>query len=317
MEMHDLDMKNGKARMAWAGEAPWHGLGKQVPEDLTPEQMLEAADLNWKVRKVKLTGQWGTKRIKTNKSALIREEDAKVLSVVSNDWNPVQNHEAFDFFDQFVKAGHLKMNTAGALRGGRIVWALAEIKDGFELFKGDEVKSYFLFTVPHVYGRSTDLRHTPTRVVCSNTLRMALGKQSEESLQLNHRKPFDREQAMELLGLAHRNLDAYREVAEFLGKRAAKLEDVKRYFSTVFPVSGDAKKKEESTAAGRLVELLETQPGAEFARGTWWQAFNAVTFYVDHEKGKTADTRLDSAWFGGGARKKAKALDLARQFAAA
>ena len=97
----------------------------------------------------------------------------------SDRWKPVQNQQAFEFFDRFVRAGEMTMEVAGALSGGRRVFALARLKDGFHLTraKEDVTESYLLFTNPHIYGQSVDIRFTPVRVVCHNTLTLALGQE--------------------------------------------------------------------------------------------------------------------------------------------
>ncbi len=139
--------------MAYAGETPWHGLGVQVPSDLSPAQMLEKAGLDWTVQKVPAFADIGGAKTNVGWSALVRSSDSEMLSVVSNDWNPVQNHEAFEFFHEYCAAGDMEMHTAGSLRDGQIVWVLAKIKESFELFKGDTVESYLLFTNPHKFGQ--------------------------------------------------------------------------------------------------------------------------------------------------------------------
>jgi len=119
---------------------------------------------------------------------LFRSSDGKILSVVSGDWNPVQNHEAFEFFNDFVMAGDMKMHTAGSLREGKNVWALAKVNDDFEILGGDKVEPYLLFSNPHEYGKCIDVRFTAIRVVCNNTLTLALGSTSDLVVRLNHRR---------------------------------------------------------------------------------------------------------------------------------
>ena len=99
---HEIEMVNGKAQMAYVGDVPWHGLGVRVPADLTPEQMLEAAGLNWSVRKIPAHVEINGSQIAIGQSALVRSFDDEILDVVSDDWNPVQNETAFEFFNEFV-----------------------------------------------------------------------------------------------------------------------------------------------------------------------------------------------------------------------
>jgi len=308
--------------IAYAGEVPWHGLGVKVPADLSPAQMLEKADLNWTVEKTPAFANIGGKQVSVGWSALTRSSDNSILSVVSNDWNPVQNAEAFEFFDEYCRVGDMEMHTAGSLRDGQIVWGLAKVKDSFDLFKGDQVDSYLLFTNPHKFGQCIDVRFTPIRVVCNNTLTLSLSQKSDRVVKKNHRTEFNAAEVKQTLGIATEKLAKYKEMAAFLGSKRYTEETAKQYFNTVFPVIAYNKekgpqRKELSKSATRALEVLDTQPGARFAEGSWWQAFNAVTYLTDHEIGRSADTRLQSAWFGANKNLKIKALETAVEFAEA
>ena len=299
--------------MAYAGEVPWHGLGVQVPADLAPAQMLEKAGLDWTVQKIPAFADIDGKKTNVGWSALVRSTDREVLSVVSNDWNPVQNHEAFEFFHEYCAAGDMEMHTAGSLRSGQVVWALAKVKESFELFKGDMVESYLLFTNPHKFGQSIDVRFTPIRVVCNNTLTLSLNSQSSKIVKVSHRREFDGDLVKETLGVAKEKLATYKEMAQYLGSKRYSDESIVDYFTRIFPVSGS--KKEMSKNAGIALEIMDQQPGAEYGEGSWWQAFNAVTFMTDHIIGRNADNRLTSAWYGANKNLKTKALETAVEFA--
>lgn len=308
--------------MAYAGEVPWHGLGVKVPNDLAPAQMLEKAGLDWTVQKIPAFANVDGKQVSIGKSALVRSMDNSILDVVSNDWNPVQNQEAFEFFDEYCRAGDMEMHTAGSLRDGQVVWALAKVKEYFELFKGDKVESFLLFTNPHRFGQCIDVRFTPIRVVCNNTLSLSLSQKSEHQVKVNHRSVFNSDDVKETLGIATGKLQKYKEMAEFLGSKRYTNDTVKEYFNKIFPVlvynkEKGPQRKEVSKSASRALEVIHTQPGAKFAEGSWWQAFNTVTYLTDHEIGKSADTRLASAWFGPNRALKVKALETAVEFAEA
>lgn len=315
---HELEIINGQAQMAYRASkgAPWHKLGTPVGDDLTPEQIMKAAGLDWDVVKVDTFMEWNGERVETGRQALVRETDGKLLTEVGPGWNPVQNSEAFDFFTDFVKAGDMVMDTAGALKDGQIVWALADLKDGFSLFGGDEVKGYLLFSNPHQYGKSIDIKFVLTRVVCNNTLTAALKERGRGSVKINHRTKFDANRVKQIMGLSHDKLESFKQAAEFLGSKQVAKPDLETYFGNLF---GESKKEDKKlTRTGeKLLELVETQPGADFQKGSWWQAFNAVTYAVDHELGRSADTRMSSAWFGQGAKKKLDALNLAVKMAEA
>jgi phage/plasmid-like protein (TIGR03299 family) len=315
---HEIEMVNGKAQMAYSGALPWHGLGVEVPSDLTPDQMLEAAGLNWTVTKVPAYADIDGVRTPIGKSALVRSMDNSMLDVVSDDWNPVQNTEAFEFFNEFVMAGDMEMHTAGSLKQGTIVWGLAKVKESFELFKGDQIDSYLLFSNFHRYGFSTDVRFTPIRVVCNNTLTLSLNSSVERMVKISHRREFNPDNVKGMLGIATNKLAKYKEMASFLGSKQAKGEDIVEYFTRIFPVTGSGnKKKEVSKSAALALDILHTQPGAQYAEGTWWQPFNAVTYLTDHLAGRSADSRLTSAWYGYNKGLKTKALEVAIEMAEA
>ena len=316
---HELEIVNGQAQMAYVGEVPWHGLGTKVPADLTPDQFMTTAGLDWTVDKENMTTTSGV--VVPGKQALVRSSDNKVLDVVGTGWNPVQNSEAFEFFNDYVMAGDMEMHTAGSLKGGQMVWALAKTKESFELFKGDVTENYFLFTNPHQFGKSLNIRMTPIRVVCNNTLTLSLSKQSDQMVTVNHRTAFDADMVKEQMGIAREKMEQYKSMAEFLGGKRATGENVIQYFNEVF--GAPAKEKVDnvipftSRNAKMAMEQLDTQPGANFAEGSWWQAFNAVTYMTDHLQGREGDSRLVSAWYGRNRKVKLNALDKALEYAEA
>ena len=120
--------------MAYAGEVPWHGLGVPVSNDLTPAQMMKKAGLDWRVEEVESYIDFNGKKIPTGQKSLVRETDGRLLTNVGEKWNPCQNETAFEFFHEYVMAGDMEMNTAGSLRDGKMVWALAKVKESFDLF---------------------------------------------------------------------------------------------------------------------------------------------------------------------------------------
>jgi phage/plasmid-like protein (TIGR03299 family) len=317
-------MAHNVETMAYAGETPWHGLGVPVPADLTPAQMQEAAGLDWTVGKSDLFYNVGDRQVRAGKKqALIRESDGRMLDVVSEDWTPVQNEQAFEFFNDFCAAGEMEMHTAGSLQNGKLVWALGKTKDAFELFNGDVTEQYVLFTNPHKFGAAIDIRLTNVRVVCNNTLNYALAGESDKVVRLSHRQEFNPDEVKAMMGVAKEKLAQYKEMSAFLGSKQASMEGLINYFNEVFPKTYKANEVDtsiiqpHSKAATRALEVIDTQPGAEFARGSWWQAFNAVTYLTDHELGKSQNSRLTSAWYGVNRQRKIAALNKAVEYAEA
>ena len=300
---------------------PWHGLGKSWTGYLTPKNVQELCDLNWGVIKIPSFYELDGDVHYTGWDALIRDSDKYKLDMVSEDWNDVSNDTAFEFFDEYCQAGNIQMSTAGSLQHGRIVFALAKLGVSFDLFRGkDLINAYLLFTNPHKYGWSTSVSLNAIRVVCMNTLKLSLASTAKDKIvRVTHRNEFDLDQVKETLGIAKKKIEDYKETAKFLAKSKAKKFDVVEYFKELFPVltKKSDPKKDISKAAESCCTHLETQPGAEFANGTWWNGYNAVSFHLDHLASRERDTRVTSAWYGTGATKKVEALKKAVEYAKA
>jgi phage/plasmid-like protein (TIGR03299 family) len=310
--------------MAYAGQVPWHGLGVPVSNDLTPVQMMEKAGVDWRVQEVETFIEYNNQKMATGQKALVRETDGRILTTVGENWNPVQNEDAFNFFAEYCLSGDMEMHTAGSLKDGQMVWALAKVKSDFELFGGDRVESYLLFSNPHQYGKAIDIRFTPIRVVCNNTLTLSLDQKADKSVKVGHRVEFDASEVKTALGIASDKLAHYKEAAEYLGKRRVTAESLIEYYNTVFPRTADKRVQGKALTVDTLsrnakmaYDVLETQPGAEYAEGSWWQAFNSVTYITDHVQGRNEDNRLYSSWFGGNQLRKKNALQTAIEFAEA
>ena len=313
---HELEMVNGVANMAYRESQgiPWHGLGTPVHDNMTPMEMMKAANLDWKVSKKKSYVEINGKQVETGQEALVRESDGRILTNVSGNWKPCQNEDAFNFFNDFVAAGDMKMDTAGSLKDGQLVFAAADVNDGFTLFGGDEVKGYLLFSNPHVYGKAIDVKFIMTRVVCNNTLSMALTERGQPAVRLSHRNEFNPDMVKQLLGISHNRVEQFKEAAEFLSSKRYSDAAFKTFLANVFGTSNQEGKILSRTAE-RALEIVDTQPGADFARGSWWNAYNAVTYMTDHEMGRSDDTRAAAAWFGHNAKRKLDALDTAVKMA--
>ena len=308
--------------MAYAGETPWHGLGEAVSNDLTPSQMMKKAGCDWTVHEVESFVEFDNRKIPTGQKSLVRGTDGKVLTNVGADWKPVQNEQAFEFFSEYVYAGDMEMHTAGSLKGGQMIWALAKVKESFELFKGDEVESFLLFSNPHQYGKSIDVRFTPIRVVCNNTLTLALEKETQRGVRVGHRTEFNGDMVKEQLGIAHEKFSQYKEMAQFLGSKRFTMDSLVEYYNTVFPRTSYKRIRDMALSAETLsrpakqaYDVLETQPGAKYAEGSWWQAFNSVTYMTDHLQGRSQENRLYSSWYGSNQLRKRLALNAAVEFA--
>lgn len=322
------------------GGVPWHGEGVPVTNDMSVDDMLKVSGLDWTVSKRPMyfpmqTPDGKTKlRIVPDEYAYVRDSDESVLDTVGSVFKPVQNHEIFDFFRRFVVAGDMEMETAGSLKGGKFIWALARIKDGsFTLNKNDTTNSYMLLSQPHQFGYALTAALTSVRVVCWNTISHALGAKldgsggsNSVSFRMTHAHAFDAEiksAAERTLGLAHDGIKAYSHTAEMLSQSKATDDAVTDYFYDVLKIEATDEEKVEAEAEEnenrrlkRFRESLLSAPGQDLksAKGTWFGALNAVTFSVDHLIGRD-ENRLHAAWYGRGSVIKRRALELAVEYA--
>ena len=341
--------------MAWTGQVPWHGEGVEVNGNLTPYEMMVAAGLDWTVSK---RPTWtSSKPIEDyekdkhgnielelledpSRFTIVRDTDNAILSSCGAGYKPIQNERIFDFFTKFAKEANVSMETAGSLRGGKDVWALAKLNESFELPGGDEINGYFLFRQPHEAGHAMVIRDTEIRVVCNNTLQFALGKASRGEFRMTHTTEFTDDiakKAAEALGLIKESNFEFQQAAQLLASKKAKHGSVLEFITRLnqpdlyeeqlehirlleegkkvgdmFPLRDQFTKYSELT-----LRALEESPGATLksSKGTWWGALNAVTFVEDHQR--TGSNRAYNAMFGESSKRKAKALNLAIQYAEA
>lgn len=289
--------------MAYVNEVPWHGLGAEIAPNSTPDEMLNAAKLNWKIIRKPIYWQEddGSMHGVKGRSAFIRDTDRKVMSVAGNDWHPWQNRDLLQFFKDYVEAGGASLETAGSLRGGKIVWALANLHDGFEVSPGDHVKGYLLCTASHSMGTANTIRATTVRVVCRNTMALA---ESQGSLiyRQTHWGEFDTNAAKESVELAHESLARAAKRAATLKQFKVGYEDrldiLARFFDgEVLEMMDEL--YDPSKWGKKLAEVMfsiDHAPGADPETG--WGILNGVTHWADHVNGRNAATRMFRSWIG-------------------
>lgn len=334
----ELDYTTGRAGIAYVQghETPWHGEGQTLDPNATPDAWRIAAGLDWEVEKrsvlhsyTKADGTNGAKLIEDRK-ALVRTDTQTSLSVVSNRYQPVQPHELFDTFTKIADATGARLNTAGSLKGGRRIWALAEMDvDPIRISGNDTVLPYLLLNTTFDGSGATIALPTTVRVVCQNTLSFALGNggdiaKNDSLIRVTHGTKFEVDEAAARIIAYHRGVQDFGEQAQAMAERRVEVEEVTAFFRkllgaeavTVNKESGDLDPSKKFEA---LVKSYMTSPGAEMrsAHGTVWGLVNGVTHFVDHEaRARSNANRLDSAWFGAGASLKAKAWDQALEMAA-
>lgn len=286
---------------------------------ISPSKLLIESGLDWNANKVSTYFRdpvSGEER-PTGKQALIRSTDSAVLCPsVGKEWQPVQNSAALAFFEEFCSAGSMHMESAGALANGRYVYAYSKIDEAFELPGGDLVEARMLFCNPHIVGKSVNIFFTPRRFICLNQLPM-LFCTSSGRFRCLHTATFDPEEAKQALGLSKGMFAEFKQQSEFLASRRFTNPQLEQYFMGLFPNGGSvANENGMSRRAMLCVANLESQPGADMSAGSWWHAFNTVTYVADHVLGRSEDTRSANALFGWTRQRKQEALQLALKMAA-
>jgi phage/plasmid-like protein (TIGR03299 family) len=297
--------------MAYVGKTPWHGLGTPVSEGISPDEMLVAAGLDWQVQKLPLHTNIGPV---PGHFALTRMDLGKTLGLVSNRYIPVQNSEAMDFFDSFLESAGLTMETAGSLYEGKVIWGMAKLPFQFALGGEDRVESYLVLTNDHAGERALTALLTTVRVVCQNTLNVALSN-AGSVWRMSHTHRFDasaRVDAAQTLGLAENQMNAFCVEAEALSQISIAPEKAEELLISWI---GNPEDTDQPKSVNRVVRLFSGQAigsGLASANGTAWGLLNAVTEFVDHGRTATRSGRSrrmrTSAVFGAGATLKRKAF---------
>lgn len=313
--------------MAYVGETPWHGLGNQ----LAPRQPLETwaiqAGMNFKILETPVrylsesAGNLGSIMTFPEQKVLYRSDTKAALSVVSSRYQVVQPREILEFYRDLTEVSGFELETAGVLKEGRKVWALARTGQSSVLKGNDTVNGYLLLATACDGTLATTAQFTSIRVVCNNTLAVALAN-GTAAVKVPHSTAFDPQAVKEQLGVSVSSWDAFMYRMRVLSERKIKSHEAMNYFLRVFTdlESPRASTLPNERAIKKVQELFDGHGhGAELAsaKGTAWGLLNAVTEYVDHlRRARSQDYRLDSAWFGQGSNIKRKALEEAVKLAA-
>lgn len=260
-------------------EVPWHGLGTIVQEAPTSAEALKLAGLDWAVRQEPVIYKGQDSGYKMN----IRSTDDRVLGVVGGRYVPVQNADAFAFTDEMI-GEDVRYETAGSLSSGRRVWLLAKMPDR-KIFD-DIVEPYFCLTNSHDGFGSLKVCMTPVRVVCHNTLNLALST-AKRNWNVRHTGNMESklETAKETLGLAGRYMDAFAAEAEELYKIKVAPKDFKELTQAMFPITDEMSRRKEESQYLLQCQLKEAWEMDDLGniRGTGWGFMNAVSDMATHK----------------------------------
>ena len=309
---------DGRDATFYVGERPWHGLGTELENPATAHEAIVAAGLDYEVSKQPLLTTDGLPV--PGHRAVVREDAQVVLGVVGERYTLIQNRDAFGFFDGVVGAGQAIYHTAGALGAGERIWALAKIPGELRVNGTDDVvEKFLLLTNTHDGSSALRLFFTPVRVVCQNTLNVALSGGAHQGVSIRHTKNLKSKvaEAQRVLGFAVRYYDDLEGILGRLSDISMTTRAVRAYFESVVPDNPKAESHSRTQNIREDLEcLFETGKGNELpgVRRTLWAAVNAVTEYADHHRSThgqdasdRASSRLKSTWFGSGAKLKGHA----------
>ncbi|MGH8075233.1 MAG: DUF932 domain-containing protein [Lysobacter sp.] len=305
--------------MAYAGEKPWHGLGNKLQPNQSIDDWKESAGMDWSIQDSEvrfITGQHGIGTINAfpEQKVLYRSDTKAPLAVVSKRFQVVQPGEILEFYRDLTEVGGFELETAGVLREGRKFWALARTGQSVSLKGRDRVDGYLLLATACDGTLATTAQFTSVRVVCNNTLSIALGD-NRGAIKVPHRSQFDPSMVKRQLGITVSSWDGFVARMKALVERPVDPDSVEGLLRRVltYPGQGGDSTVVNEQAVKAVRSLYDGGgKGALYAssRGTAWGLLNSVTEYVDHHRrARSDDHRRDAAWFGQGAQIKQKAWD--------
>lgn len=315
-----INASRGKNAMMYVGDVPWHGKGVQCKELQTAEDCIVKAEMDFKVEKRPLLAIIDAK---TNhfvsvprKFATVRLDTNEVLGTVGAKYHVIQNVDAFKFFDSLVGKGEAIYETAGVLGNGERIWILAKLPGYIKVGGKDIVNKYLLLTNTHDGSSVVRAKLTPIRVVCNNTLSVAL-RGSEQEVRVRHGQSAEEklEEAHKILGLSNALYKDLEEIFKRMSLVNLTGNQLVDYVKTLVPDNEDAERNTRTeNIRDKIIDLHDNGQGSQLARGTLWGAYNSVTEYVDHVYNTTqVDKKLQSMWFGSGAKLKEKAFEVAKE----
>lgn len=337
--------------MAFVGQTPWHGLGSQLPPNQPIEIWAQQAGMDWRIESSNVSymakNEWGQNILMPyeEQRVLYRSDTHAPLSVVSQRYQEVQPKEILEFYRDLTEQSGFELETAGLLKGGRKFWALARTGQSAALKSKDVSNGYILLATACDGTLATTAQFTSIRVVCNNTLAIALCGQNSCAgvVKVPHSTKFDAEKIKQQLGISVRAWDEHMYEMKQLSQRKVTQQEAAAYFDAVFNNTNvsiaeqdesiiqfyrnvatlkqinSSKADNKSEPNGRAMSKVMTMfnghgRGAELAsaKDTAYGLLCSITEFVDHERRAiSTDHRMDSAWFGAGANLKQRGLEQA------
>lgn len=316
---HQLTTReNGFVEIAWTGETPWHGLGQKLEEGADIETWRKSAGLDWQIERkhVHYYDDDGNAHPFAGQHVLYRSDNYQPMSVVSDRYKIVQPAEVLDFFNKLIERQGYKLHTAGSLKGGKRIWALAETGKVAEVLNGDPVAKYILLATSYDKGMATTARETNIRVVCANTIAIA-DKDKSNVVSIPHSTNFIADSVYDQLGITVDTFGLFIEQTKTLATKQVNSKSFDTFMAQLLNSKYYEMNEKDITKNRAYKKILELFDGGAIGndiagiRGTRWQLLNAVTEYVDHHApNRNNDARLDSAWFRKGSNLKNDAMNL-------
>lgn len=306
--------------MAYAGDRPWHGLGQRLAPNQSIDTWKQSAGMDWVIGESEvrfITGQNGVGMINAfpEQKVLYRSDNKRPLAVVSKRFQVVQPEEILEFYRDLTEVGGFELETAGVLREGRKFWALAKTGQSAVLRGRDRVDGYLLLATACDGTLATTAQFTSVRVVCNNTLAIAIGD-NRGAIKVPHRSQFNPDAVKRQLGIAVSSWDGFVTRMKALADRPVPNDAVDGLlrriltYTTQQPSADVTVNESALRTVQSLYEGSAKGAGLASSRGTAWGVLNSVTEFVDHHRrARSDDHRRDAAWFGQGAQIKQRAWE--------
>jgi phage/plasmid-like protein (TIGR03299 family) len=318
------------SNMAFVGDTPWHGLGNQLTHNQPLEVWAQASGMNWRIEEAEVrfvSGMVGSSLGSIHpfpeQKVLYRSDTKAPLSVVSSRYQVVQPAAILEFYRDLVEYSGFELETAGVLKDGKKLWALAKTGQSATLKGRDRVNGYLLLATACDGSLSTTAQFTSVRVVCNNTLAIALGD-SSGAIKVPHRSQFDAQAVKRQLGIAISSFDGFMARMKALSECTVNDTAAESFYRRVLTYPTTSTSTPAQATNDRAIKAVQELfagrgKGADMASaaGTAWGLLNSVTEFVDHHRrARSDDNRTDSAWFGAGAALKQKAFEEAMRLVA-
>ena len=327
---HKIDNSKGFNAFVSFGEKAWHGLGSVMTDAVSTQDALQKGGLDFKVLKLPNIHilPTGEELISEDSFFTLRDDVNKVLvSRLGRDYNVMQNHEALNLADEILQSGNASIETAGAIDEGKKVFICLRVNKDIVVGSNDKVQQYLLICNSHDGTMSITAKFTNVRVVCNNTLQMALRQGSGVKVRHTINAQQRLQEAVRLMGMIQDNTgintDAYNKMAETIITK----EEMFNYFGNVFMTPAEISRVQGGEKATEVLStrkqniltdvlsFANTGVGQSMAmkgnNHTLWSVYNAVTGYATRKRFSSVDDRTNSLLFGSTADTIQLATDLA------